>query len=84
MLADTRMLSNSLKGYLKFVQLNFQLNQNPRKQHANFFTMQNYDTGKNILINRFSRLNNKIYKSWLELSLDSIKIKYKTLFLQNH
>ena len=53
-----------------------------KKKHANFFSRQNYESGKNILLNRFAHLNGKIEKSWLELSLDSFKVKCKQLFLQ--
>ena len=67
----------------EFVLMNFQFNQNPRLPPANFFSRQNFEVGNNILLNRFSHLNNKIEKSWLELSLDSFKIKCKKLFLQS-
>ena len=67
----------------EFLHLNFQLNQNPRIQTVNFFTRQNYETGKNILLNRLSHLNNKINVTWLDLSLNTFKIKCKTLFLQS-
>ena len=66
----------------EFVHLNFQLNQNQRQSHANFFRRQNYESGKNILLNRLYHLNGKIEKSWLELSLNSFKVKCKQLFLQ--
>ena len=65
-----------------FVNLNFQLNQNPSTLYANFFRRQNYEAGNNILLNRLSHLNNKIEKSWLDMSLDSFKLKCKKLFLQ--
>ena len=77
-------LFNTCQPELEFVNLNFQLNQNPRIKHANFFTRQNYDTGKNIMLNRLSHLNDKILKSWLDLSLDTFKVKCKELFLTNH
>ena len=67
----------------EFVSLNFQLNQNPRFTMLNFFKRQKYESGKNILLNRLSHLNNKINKSWMDLSLDSFKVKCKMLFLQN-
>ena len=75
-------LINSCQPEQEFLNLNFQLNQNPRIQHANFFNRSNYESGKNILLNRLSHLNNKIPKDWLELSLDTFKVKCKTLFLQ--
>ena len=77
-------LFNMCQPELEFVNLNFQLNQNPRIKHANFFTRQNYDTEKNIMLNRLSHLNDKILKSWLDLSLDTFKVKCKELFLTNH
>ena len=55
----------------EFVHLNFQLNQNPRIHHANFSSMQNYDSGKNILLNRLAHLNDKIDKSWLDQSINT-------------
>ena len=67
----------------EFVNLNFQLNLNPRINHANFFNRQSYETGNNILHNRLSHMNNTIEKSWLDLSLDSFKIKCKELFLKS-
>ena len=40
------------------------------------------DVGKNTLLNRFCDLNNMIDKSWLEMSLDTHKVKCKELFLR--
>ena len=45
---------------------------------------QNYESGKNILLNRFAHLNDKIEKSWLEQSMNTFKIKCKQLFLQTN
>ena len=66
----------------EFVNLNFQLNQNPRIHHMNFFDRHKYEVGRNTLLNRLSNLNNKIEKQWLDLSLDAFKVKCKRLFLQ--
>ena len=66
----------------EFIQLNFQLNDNPRQTKLSFFKRQNYDVGKNILQNRMYLLNNKIDKSWLNLILKSCKVKCKELFLR--
>ena len=77
-------LFNNCQPETEFIQLNFQLNQNQRITNANFFKRQNYDSGKNILLNRFTHLNDKIKKSWLDLSLDTFKIKCKQLFLQSN
>ena len=63
-------LFNNCQPETEFVQLNFQYNQNMRLNHANFFIRQNYESGKNILLNRLSHLNDIIEKSWLEQSLN--------------
>ena len=65
----------------EFVELNFQLYDNTRCPKITFTRNQKYDVGKNILLNRFCDLNNMIDKSWLELSLDTYKVKCKKLFL---
>ena len=44
----------------EFINLNFQLNQNPRISMVNFFKRQNYCSGKNILLNNLAHLNNII------------------------
>ena len=68
----------------EFVQLNFQLVDKERISKINFIKRQNYDVGKNILPNRMHLLNNKIDKNWLDLSLNSIKLKCKDLFMKNN
>ena len=68
-------LFHTCKPEQEFLNLNFQLNQNPRIQTVNFFARQNYEAGKNILLNRLSNLNNKINITWLDLSLNTFKIK---------
>ena len=73
---------NSCQPEQEFINLNFQLNQNQRVQHANFFDTHNYEAGKNTLLNILSQLNNKIEKQWLGLSLETFKVKCKRLFLQ--
>ena len=65
----------------EFMQLNFQANLNPRIKHQNFFQIQNYNVGHNILIKRLASLNDKIEQSWLSLSYSTFKIKCKSLFL---
>ena len=77
-------LFNHCQPETEFLQMNFQYNQNPRIQHANFFARQKYDTGKNHLLNRLAHLNNKIEKNWLDQSLDTFKIKCKRIFLQTN
>ena len=75
-------LFNQCQPETEFIQLNFQYNQNQRMPHANFFSRQNYESGKNILLNRLAHINNKIEKLWLDQSLNTFKIKCKQLFLQ--
>ena len=65
----------------EFVQMNFQLSGNERSMKIRFIKCQNYEVGKNILLNRFCDLNDLIDKSWIDLSLESFKIKCKALFL---
>ena len=61
-------LKNHCQPETEFVQMNFKYNQNQRINPANFFLRQNYESGKNILRNRLSHLNDIIEKSWLEQS----------------
>ena len=65
----------------EFLHLNFQMTDNDRSTKINFIKNQNYDMGKNILLNRLNVLNNQIDKSWMQLSLASFKIKCKDMFL---
>jgi hypothetical protein len=58
---------------------NFQLVDNPRLTKIVFRRSQNLECGKNILLNCFVELNNLIEKEWMNLSLDSFKIKCKAL-----
>ena len=63
--------------------LNFQLYDNERSQKLVFLKEQKYEAGKNILLNRFTELNNMIDKNWLNYSLETFKIKCKSIFLRN-
>ena len=65
----------------EFIQLNFQLYDNARSNKLVFSRRQNYDVGKNILLNRLCSINNITDKQWLNLGLDSYKIKCKQTFL---
>ena len=67
----------------EFMHLNFQFSDNERLTKLTFIKWQNYDVGKNILLNRMLILNNLIDKQWLELSLNSFKIKCKENFCVN-
>ena len=62
--------------------LNFQIVDNARSKTWSFTMRQNFDVGKNILINRMHILNGKVDKNWLNLSIDTYKIKCKEKFLK--
>ena len=61
--------------------LNFQIVDNARSLTWSFIKRQNYDVGKNILLNRMHVLNNKIEKNWINLSLNTYKVKCKEKFV---
>ena len=64
--------------------LNFQIVDNARLQTWSFLMRHTYDVGKNILINRMHILNGKIEKNWINLSLDTYKVKCKAKFLMHN
>ena len=61
--------------------LNFQLYDNARSKKLVFSRRHNYDVGKNILLDILCSINNVIDRQWLNLGLDSYKIKWKQTFL---
>ena len=60
---------------------NFQLADNNRSSKIVFNKSMSYDVGSNILLNRFTHLNNKIEKDWMNESFACYKIKVKKLLL---
>ena len=64
-----------------WLSLNLQQNFNGRNEMIQFFNMSNYKVGRNLLVNRFRSLNNKIKLTWLNDSYESYKIKCKNLLL---
>ena len=64
-----------------WVSLNVQQNFNARNNKFQIFKVSNYKIGRNLLVNRFHNLNNKICYSWLNESFDTFKVKCKKLFL---
>ena len=76
-------LMNNIICENEFLQLNFQLYENARSSKITFIKIQRFEVGKNILLNRFHDLNNLINKQWMNMSLETYKIKCKSLFLQN-
>ena len=61
--------------------LNFQQNFNGRNEMIQFFNMSNFKVGRNLLVNRFHSLNNKIKFTWFNDSFESFKIKCKNILL---
>ncbi len=74
-------LFNDCVPALEHLHLNFQLADNERSEFLNFTRNDKFRVGANILINRLTELNGLINKNWLLLSLDSYKIKCKSIFL---
>ena len=64
-----------------WISLNVQQNFNGRNEHIQIFRKSNYNVGRNLLVNRFQSLNNKIDYSWFNDSFESSKIKCKNLLL---
>ena len=75
-------LHNSTSMTDDWVSLNTQQYFNGRNNKFQVFNMSNYKVGRNLLVNRFKSLNNKIDYLWFNESFNSFKIKCKTLFLQ--
>ena len=74
-------LFNNMLCENEFIEMNFQLCDNARSRKITFIKNQRFNVGKNILLNRLYDLNNMIEKDWLNLSLETYKIKCKALFL---
>ena len=66
----------------EFMHMNFEANSNQRLQHHTFTKIQNYNVGKNILLNRMCCLNNTILKTMTDGSYISYKLKCKEMFLK--
>ena len=63
--------------------LNFQQNFNQRMNTVQIIDKSRLRIGRNVLMNRLPILNNEINFDWLNLSLNSFKLKSKSLFLIN-
>ena len=63
------------------IDLIIQQNINSRNDHIQIYNKSNYKVRRNLLVNRFKNLSNKISYSWLNESFDSFKVKYKKLLL---
>ena len=64
-----------------WVDLNFQQNFNARNDSIQLYDVSRLKVGKNLMINRLSTLNGQIKFDWLNLGLNSFKIKMKGLFM---
>ena len=67
---------------IEFVNLNF--NQILTGRQTKFITLKSnfYKVGMNSLANRLQVINNKIPLNWLNMSVDTYKIKCKEIFLK--
>ena len=74
-------LFNSTQMSDDWVSLNVQQNFNGRNEKIQVFHISNYKVGRNLMVNRFKILNNKIDYSWFNASFETFKIKCKSLFL---
>ena len=73
----------SVEYNIEFVLLNMKKIWTGRQTYFNSIKSNHFKVGINSLSNRLNELNNKIPLAWLNLSLNSFKIKCKPLFLIN-
>ena len=66
-----------------WLNLNFQQNFGQRQDSVRIFGTSITRVGKNNMINRLNVINGKIPYDWLNLSLNTYKVRCKTLFLTN-
>ena len=57
-----------------WISLNVQQNFNGRNEKIQFFNIFNYKVGRNLLVNRFKVLNNKIDYFWFNESFNTFKV----------
>ena len=74
-------LYNSTNMSDDWLSLNDQQIFNSRNDHFQVYTKLNYKVGRNLIVNRFKTLNNKIKLSWFNGSYESYKVKCKQLLL---
>ena len=65
-----------------WISLNHQQIFNGRNEKFQVFNISTYKVGRNLLVNRFKSLNNKINLSWFNDSYNTFKVKCKQLLLQ--
>ena len=66
-----------------WLDMNFQQNFNARPSSVKINDFSNLKIGKNIMTNRLGVLNNVIDYDWLNLGLNTFKLRCKALFLTN-
>ena len=64
-----------------WLDLNFQQNYGQRNEFVMIVDNSTHKVGRNNLINRLNTINGKVKYEWLNQSLDSYKVKCKSLFL---
>ena len=74
-------IMNSEDQNADWVDMNFQQNFNTRNDTIQIIDTSRLKIGKNIVMNRLSILSRLIKYDWLNLSLNSFKIKMKSMFM---
>ena len=75
-------LCNNSSTTKDWLDLNFQIITTSRQINFEIQNRSNYKVGNNILSNRLSCLNKKITLDMLNLTLESFKVKCKSIFLK--
>ena len=73
--------ANNQMENVNWMDLNLQQNFNDRNNFVQIFETSKIMIGRNTLVNRFKCLNNTIEYDWLNLSLDTFKVRCKLKFL---
>ena len=74
---------NTQSPEIDWIDLNFNQTFNSRQSHFNTIKTKNFIVGNNILNTRLTVLNTKIPLYDLNMSLESFKVKYKSIMLNN-
>ena len=74
---------NTQSPEIDWIDLNFNQTFNSRQLHFNTIKTNNFIVGNNILNTRLTVLNTKIPLNDLNMSLESFKVKYKSIMLKN-
>ena len=74
-------LYNSTKTTADWVDLNLQQIFNGRQEHFQVVNTAKYKVGRNLMVNRFHSINNKINYESFNKSFETFKITCKSIFL---